>query len=158
MEFVSFEIAKKLKEKGFREKCLAYYDVEDNVGLLHNTQYTCEVLPCQYTDLLQSHNTGEAETQPDNSENCADAPIISQVLMWLRKEKKIFITINIGYCYESDEDPFPTNPTMKPILKGYYYGVWNLDDINDKNGHSEYFESPELAALAGIEFVIENLI
>jgi hypothetical protein len=158
MEFVSFEIAKKLKEKGFREKCLAYYDVEDNVELLHNTQYTYEVLPCQYTDLLQSHNTGEAETQSDDSENCVDAPTIFQVFKWLRKEKKIFITINIGYCYESYEGPFPTNPLSGPILKGYYYGVWDLGNLNDKNGRSEYFESPELAALAGIEFVLENLI
>jgi hypothetical protein len=25
MDFVTFEIAKKLKEKGFKEKCIAYY-------------------------------------------------------------------------------------------------------------------------------------
>ena len=90
--FVTYELAVKLREKGFREKCLAYYDVEDNVGLLYNTQYTDEALPCQYTDLLQSHNTGEAETQPDDSGNCVDAPTISQVMRWLRK-KKIIISI-----------------------------------------------------------------
>lgn len=139
MEFVSFEIAKKLKEKGFREKCLAYYDVEDNVGLLHNTQYTYEVLPCQYTDLLQSHNTGEAETQPDNSENCADAPTISQVLKWLRTEHKIYMYVErdtyhlmFRFVYEKDK------PRGKFISSVY-------DDF-------------EQAALAGIEFVIENLI
>lgn len=36
MEFVTFEIAKKLDEKGFKEKCLAYYDVNDNVGLINS--------------------------------------------------------------------------------------------------------------------------
>lgn len=119
---VPFEISKKLQEKGFKEKCFAYYDVDEN------------------------------------SEYWIDAPTIPQVFKWLREEKKIFITINIAYCYEDDEHPFPTNPEMKPILKGYYYGVWNLDNLNDKNGRSEYFESPEQAALAGIEYVIDNIL
>lgn len=66
-EFVTFELAKKLQEKGFKEKCLAYYDVDDNVGLLYNTQYTNDMLPCQYTDLLASHNTDEAVVSPDDS-------------------------------------------------------------------------------------------
>lgn len=83
---------------------------------------------------------------------------IYDVLKWLREEKKIFVTINIGYCYEIYEIPFPTNPNMEPILKGYYYGIWELDNLNDKNGHSEYFETPEHAALAGIEYVIDKLI
>ena len=157
-DFVSFELAKKLKEKGFKEKCLAYYDVEDNVGLLCNTQYSDEALPCQYTDLLQCHNIGEAETQPDDSGFCVDAPTISQVLKWLREEKKIFIAINIGYCYESYEKPFPTNPKMDPILKGYYYGIWELGNLNDKNAHSKYFEAPEQAAIAGLECCLDNLI
>lgn len=87
-DFVSFEIAKKLKEKGFVEKCLAYYDVEDNVGILFNTQYTYDIFPCQYTDLLQSHNTGTATKQQDDSEYCIDCPTISQVLKWFRKEKQ----------------------------------------------------------------------
>ena len=83
---------------------------------------------------------------------------IYDVLKWLREEKRIFVAINIGYCYESDERPFPTNSKMEPILKGYYYGIWELDNLNDKNGRSEYFEKPELATLAGIEDVIDNIL
>ena len=98
MDFVSFEIANKLKEKGFREKCLTYYDVVDNVGLLYNTQYTNDLSPCQYTDLLQSHNTDVSAYLSDDSEYCVDAPTISQVLKWLRDEKGIHITICVcGY-------------------------------------------------------------
>ena len=85
-------------------------------------------------------------------------PTISQVLKWLREKKKIFVAINIGYCYESYEIPFPTNHEMEPILKGYYYGIWELDNLNDKNARSEYFEDYEQAALAGIEYVLDNLI
>lgn len=123
-DFVPFELAVKLKEKGF--------DWETS------NMYERNIIACRYEDYPK--------------------PTISQVLKWLREEKKIFMTINIVYCYEDDENPFPTNPEMKPILKGYYYGVWNLDNLNDKNGRSEDFESPELAAIAGIEYVLNNLI
>lgn len=120
-DFVTFKIAKKLKEKGFDWLNISTYNPKTRVRNNYNK------------------------------------PTISQVLKWLREEKKIFIAINIGYCYESYEKPFPTNPKMEPILKGYYYGVWDLGNLNDKNGRSEYFESHELAALAGIEYAL-NLI
>ena len=94
-EFVPFEIAKKIKEKGFKEKCLTYYDVIDNVELLYNTQYTNDLSPCQYTDLLQSHNTDVTAYQSDDSEYCVDAPTISQVLNWLRDEKQLYIDVGI---------------------------------------------------------------
>lgn len=151
-DFVSFELAKKLKEKGFKEKCIAYYwekinerrplfVLEDNMP-----EYGLNLL-----DLLSNHNQAEWSS-------FIDAPTIHQVLKWLRKEKGLFVTINIGYCYETNEIPFPNNPKIEPILKGYYYGIWELDNLNDKNAHSEYFESPELAAIAGIKYVLDNLI
>lgn len=145
MDFVNFSIAKKLKEKGFKQKCLAYYDVEDNVGLLYNTQYTDEALPCQYTDLLQCHNTGEAETQPDDSGFCVDAPTISQVLKWLREKKKIFIEV---YMYNNH----------------YLWEIYNTEIVDvDMTQKSEKYSEEEYltyedAALAGIEYVLDNLI
>lgn len=139
-DFVTFEIAVKLKGKGFKEKCLAYYDEEDNVGLLYNTQYTDEALPCQYTDLLQCHNTDEAETQPDDSENCVDAPTISQVLKWLREEKKIFVEISCIYT-----DYFPTIRLLDYHQTDYIRG-----DI--------IYSTYEKAALAGIEYVLDYLL
>lgn len=141
-EFVPFELAKKLKEKGFKEKCLAYYDVEDNVGLLYNTQYTDEALPCQYTDLLQCHNTGEAETQPDDSGFCVDAPTISQVLKWLREEKNI----HIGFGY---------TPRKK-----WRHVVMYMDDrfYNKPTLTVDGFLKIEQAAIAGIEYVLDKMI
>lgn len=145
-DFVSFEIAKKLEEKGFKEKCLTYYDVNDNVELLYNTQYTDYMLPCQYTDLLQCHNTGEAEIQPDDSDFCVDAPTISQVLKWLRKEKKIHINIGIYpngwkfYCCSCEK---------------HNNGKFGDYDICEPLG---LYNSYEAAAIAGIEYVINNLI
>lgn len=127
-DFVTYELAVKLKEKGFPQDGFIGYD--------------------EFRTLC---------IRDEHSIICA-SPTISQVLKWLKKEKNIFIAINIGYCYESYEKPFPTNPKMEPILKGYYYGVWDLGNLNDKNARSEYFESDELAAIAGIEYVLNNLI
>ena len=136
-DFVTFELAKKLKEKGFNEICFNYYEPLKHCINQINTPWTNKI--------------GEPF-------GVITAPTIFQVLKWLRREKGLFVTINIGYCYETDVKPFPTNPKMEPILKGYYYGIWELDNLNDKNAHSEYFESPELAAIAGIKYVLDNLI
>ena len=170
MDFVDFDLAKKLKEKGFDYKCLFVYNKEQIInpevvktfgelsddGYYELTKegggkldwdfvYVNNYQLIQYRDVLIPREM-------------IKAPTISQVLKWLREEKKIFVAINIGYCYESDEIPFPTNPKMEPILKGYYYGVWELDNLNDKKSYSEYFKDYEQAALAGIEYVLDNLI
>ena len=137
-EFVTFDIANILNEKGFREKCLAYYDVLDNVGLLYNTQYTDDISPCQYTDLLFSHNSGEGK-QTDDSEYCVDAATIEQVLTWIRKEKKIHIIISASY----DEN--------------YWWEVRDFNRVTSYFDDNE-FDSYEQASLSGIKYVIENLI
>lgn len=141
-DFVSFELAQRLKEKGFADKCLTYYDVKDNVGILFNTQYTDDISPCQYTDLLQSHNNGTATKQQDDSEYCIDCPTISQVLKWLREEKKIHI--GIGY-----------SPRKK-----WRYVVMYMDDrfYNRATLAVDGFLKFELAALAGIDYSLDNLI
>lgn len=143
MEIVPFEIAKKLKEKGFKEKCLAYYDINDNVGLLYNTQYSDEYSPCQYTDLLQSHNTDTTVAQPDDSENCCDAPAISQVLKWLRKTHNLFIVVFLN----DDSD----NPVTFEIYKG-------VECVTDY--HIKYYPLDEWskAEIDAIEYVLDNLI
>lgn len=152
-DFVTFEIAKKLNEKGFREKCLTYYDVDDNVGLLYNTQYSNEMLPCQYTDLLMSHNTSEGR-QPDDSDNCVDTPTISQVLKWMREEKKLYLCPCVITDYDDDFGP--------------HYTWWSFIVVNIESGDSicrDYehvvdnrYKSFEQAALAGIEYVLDNFI
>lgn len=142
MEVVSFEIAKKLKEKGFREKCLLHY--ESNGGFYSNSINTYD-RPNQeldYSDFLKCFNEG-------NSIGLIDTPTISQVLKWLREECGIFIIV----------EPDILSPgyklTFTPRVKFYIKG-------EEDEGFSEYLtyrrDSHELAALAGIEYVIDNLI
>lgn len=71
-DYVSFEIAQKLKENWFREKCkLHYYDDTKDRYASSNPQ---------------CYNYGG---------NTSDAPTISHVLKWLRNEKKIHLCIDI---------------------------------------------------------------
>lgn len=150
MDFVDFNLAKKLDEKGFREKCLAYYDVEDNVGLLYNTQYTDEALPCQYTDLLQCHNTGEAESQIDDSGFCIDAPTIPQVLDWLRKEHHLhFEVVAAAYGYNLIISDTPDKGGTDR-----YYSHANDDGPNDGSAWDEHKD----CIMYGIEYALDNLI
>lgn len=82
MEVVSFEIAKKLKEKGFREKTLGGYMLP--IKLPH--------FPLTYS--LKDWN---------KADDCYSAPTISQVLKWLRDERNIHIKIAVwteGWYYE----------------------------------------------------------
>ena len=85
-EFCDYETSVALKELGFREKCPTYYDTEDNVGLLFNTQWTSDYMPCQFTDCLESHNSN---TSDDNS--YVDAPTIYQAQKWLREKMGILL-------------------------------------------------------------------
>ena len=140
MDFVTFEIAKRLKEKGFDEECLAYYTSE--YTLYNNKVVLCDdkylnVSEIDYEDCLYSYNT-----QKDKSlSTIVDAPRVSQVLKWLREEKNIHICI--GY---SDN-----------INAMWDYEVTLLDGALYQNSDFGY-KSYEEAVLAGIEYVLDNLI
>lgn len=71
MDFVLFEMAKKLKEKGFSEEVIKYYGKHENM-------FDCNP-PLDMNDYGYRYS----------------APTISQVLKWLRKKKNIHITIDV---------------------------------------------------------------
>ena len=121
-DFVPFEIAKKLKEKGFDCSCIGHY--------VNNQLYIAHYLNAFHSDKDES----------------LDAPTISQVLKWLREEKKIHIIVEI-----SDS--------------GWYYTLYpNVRWENGKLKSDKYIMSfkhkvsYEQAALAGIDYVLDNLI
>lgn len=118
-DFVPFELAKKLKYKGFPQRAFGSYDM---VGPTYfsDGRFFKDGCIC-YKD--------EAYT----------APTISQVLKWLRDEKKIHIQITV---YEN----------------GWYFEVWQYDESPAIKFQSEDCDSYEQAALAGIEYCLDNLI
>lgn len=133
-DFVSFEIAKKLKEKGFQEECLCHYV---DVDLVYNIES-----PIANNQLLFCHNKYDNIWHRDNY----DAPTISQVLKWLRKEKKMHIIVEIsdsGWYYTI----YPSIRWENGILKSDKY----IMSFKNKDSY-------EAAALSGIEYVLNNFI
>ena len=134
-DFVSFEIAKKLKEKGFREPCFGWYHpsgvcVYGYLTLLIANQSDCR--GCDYDDLLESHN----------DDKHIDAPTISQVLQWLREEKNILLAPNPA-CFKED-------CCLSWDCDVWAYGNYNHCCVD--------YKTYEKASIAGIEYVINNLI
>ena len=127
-DFVPFEIAKKLKEKGYPQRpdyfnYSSYYD---------------------WDGLRKIHSLSNASVWFDPNikrDNIYFAPTISQVLKWLREEKKIYLELVIEVDAEYMCDIYKFD--VKPI---------------ECIGSTDYFKTYELAALAGIEYVIDNLI
>ena len=137
-DFVTFEIAKKLREKGFREECIAYYHTDGEL-LYNRDQYRGG----NYKSLLRSYNS-----LPKNPIGCEqiDAPTIYQVMKWLFDKKQLFVNISCNLC-----DEF-----------GLFFAIykkgeetWEACGLDDN-----YYNKPEEAALAGIEYVLDldNLI
>jgi hypothetical protein len=84
-DFCDYDTCVALKELGFREKCVAYYDADDNVGLLYNTVW---YEPSQVFDMSMSHNTENYE-----GENFIDAPTLYEAQKWLREAHNLHIEI-----------------------------------------------------------------
>lgn len=138
-DFVGYDLAVKLKEKGFKEKCIANYWEKINE---HTPSFLVEdnmKEDVSILDLLSNHNS--AEWSP-----FIDAPTISQVLKWLRKEKNIHIEVW-----------WQTKYTAKN-LKGFQFVVTPICENPQSETDLELYCDYETAAIKGIEYVIDNLI
>lgn len=128
-DFVPYELAVKLKEKGFPQRpdyfnYSSYYD---------------------WDGLRKIHSLSNASVCFDpniSKDNIYFAPTISQVLKWLREEKKIFIHIDV---YTNDKFD-------------YFFGIavqgdetWEMMYVGEED-----YRTYELAALAGINYIIDN--
>lgn len=132
MEFVSFEIAKKLKDLGYNIPFFFFYRTDDR--LIHHAMVSNPLVYGEHID-----------------NEVVIAPTISQVLDWLGSEKQIYILV----------EPFPSMATKDKVCWSWSF-KWNSDGINidhtfpDADGFV-YLTSKE-ATLAGIEYALNNLI
>ena len=130
-DFVSYDIAVKLKEKGFKEECIAYYTTDMN--FFYNTTLNSYVV------------TGFKSFNSNPNSICwkrIDVPTISQVLKWLRENKKLHVSImtfmfRAGWCYEVVR--LGENPKLVAA-------------------HRNSYNTYEKAAIAGVNYCLENLI
>ena len=133
-DYVSFETAKLLKEKGFDEYTLAYYD-----------------------------ETGIFEYDPDFLPNgllCptfCSAPTLGKTMKWLREMHNIHIGDNITYT----ENPEKFPPKYYVYVSDTKTGDTLIKKeccLAQKNLTPKSFDSPEEACEAAIKYCLENLI
>jgi hypothetical protein len=130
-DFAPFELAVKLKEKGFPQRpdyfnYSSYYD---------------------WDGLRKIHSLSNASVWFDpniSRDNIYFAPTISQVLKWLFDKKQLFVNIDCNIY-----NKFGLFFTI--YKKGEE--TWETCGFDDN-----YYNKPEEAALAGIEYVLDNLI
>lgn len=128
-DYVSFETAKLLKEKGFDCNTNCYY-IEDFKDLY-------------YSPIRQNHNKRIINNEFDIDINIPSgkmsAPTLQMTMKWLREVHKIFISIqqhmDMSYVWYAYEDGAP---------KGW-----------DRESHNSTYEE---ACKAAIKYCLENLI
>ena len=145
MEFVNKQLALKLKEKGFDKPCFGWYHITTPPGAFEGRLQLNEShrMGLNYQHLLSRH-INEYSPNP----NLVNAPTIEQVLEWLREEKKIYV--GIAYMPKIGDNTDFYYPTIQKI------GDFEPTHFGDND--DEIFNSYEYAAIAGIEYVIDNLI
>ena len=127
-DYVSFETAKLLKEKGFDGVTEKYY-------LKYKGEY-----------ILVSRGTAE---HPDSS---IDVPTLQMAMKWLREVHNIHINIDIHYLHFSNQ-----NGWMYIITKILENGTDYIDSEGDEND-KYFYSTYEQATEAAIKYTLENLI
>lgn len=154
-DFIPFELAVKLRKKGFRENCIGYYDY---AGEFH---YNCESA-ISNREIYFCHNKYDNIWHSD----LADTPTISQVLKWLRKKNidveieaatgMLGIKVYIPYICTYTEFTLETSPDVIRYRQKKFSPTARLPhEIIPAHVH---FKKWEDAALVGIEYVLDNLI
>ena len=127
-DYVIFEIAKKLKEKGFDYPCIAHYDINKELKVVIREPIFW------HSDVL----------------SYIDAPTISQVLKWLRDVHYLhFEVVGAAYGYNLIISDTPNKGGTDR-----YYSHAKDDGPNDGGAWDEY----EDCVMYGIEYVLDNLI
>lgn len=150
MKFVDKQLALKLKEKGYDRPCFGWYHITTPPGAfegrlnLNESYYRGET----YHRLLKRH-INEYTTNP----NLVNAPTIEQVLEWLREDKKIHISIDVLSSMNKNFMCKQEPRLIFDVRVSYFKEeIFNYHELAEP-----YFKYDD-AAIAGIEYVINNLI
>lgn len=132
-DYVSFEVAKLLRDKGFDIKCRYYYIQTKEMFEIDTKYHTA--LTTQ--ELLDLQIIGEKEDR-------YAAPTQAMVMKWLREVHKLYIEIT------------PSSKTNEFIVDSYRIDIVTrfFDTIYVSSGYNTYEEACE----AAIKYCLEHLI
>ena len=131
-DFVNFKLAMKLKEKGFPQLKKGTLAMYNEVG--------------EWFSLARYLDEDEYCFDDFDERDCV-CPTIAQVLKWLREQKKINIEI---FLYNGTYSYYVKSVTQ--ICEDFSHQC-----LNDDTTEEEY-DSYEEAVIAGIEYVLNDLI
>ena len=131
--YVSHEVAKLLKDKGFNEPCVGYYSPEGKLKLLTY-----------------------AETNSEWFKNTS-APTQQMACDWIEEEYGIFIQINRDNQYYEGREVIAV--TKEDIERGhmtmYYARVFDKYSVSNT---TEHYDSIESAYNEALKYVLTNLV
>ena len=139
MEIVSFDIAKKLKEKGFTISTKDIIGMYNELGVFHTLTTSADYITCDNNVKYRCYYNYD-----DFDDNDFVAPTVSQALKWLRENHKLDISTKPYPCEDGVMWEYEVR-CCSPIL---------VFVIVNKTG----FKKPEQAALTAIDYVLDNLI
>jgi len=152
-DYVSFETAKLLKEKGFSENTACKYAGEGGITEKWYDDYRERVLRFDLKEGYLIEPPMEYKDQYEIIGNTISAPTLQMAVKWLREDKKILISI---FCH---------------IDKGYWFCIQHFIDLPYKFATSEsihrkeeilgkiqYYDTYEQACEAAIKYCLKNLI
>ena len=140
-DYVSFETAKLLKEKGFNEKCISVYH-DGELQLVSSLGIFCGE---GYGEQILTYTNSECEWSPI----MISAPTLQMAMKWLREVHNLHCSVDYDY------------------VLGWYCQITSLKETVEydyeemKRYHPEIdngFSSSEKACEAAIKYCLENLI
>lgn len=156
-DYVSFETAKLLKEKGFKEMCDSLY----GLAYMHNGKYIDEDEEYE----LESEGRGSEielveggmvynlwHTNNKDSKHEYSRPTLQRAMKWLRKEHSLHI-ITLPYA-PIDRPPYHPGEADIVYFAQIFKGVIPIDEV----GRNITKLLPEEACDAAIKYCLENLV
>ena len=150
--YVSFEIAKLLKERGFDEMCQKVY--------MHNGQLLWAQLFMEGESfvnnksikLVADYNDWITDTQGDYAYLC---PTLYMTLTWLRKAHNIYIYATPWY--HEEENPLKKGE-YNPVFDGWGYNISNLttNAVIAESDEDNLYSTPEQACEIAIKYYLEK--
>ena len=140
-DYVSFEVAKLLKEKGFDGECREFW--KDWNGEIR-------LCSCNRAHIFDYCHNSMLERYNDTEETNIAAPTLQMAMKWLRKNYGIHIT---GVPNGIGENVF-----YMGIYRKYDYGWTYISDCLDEEYKEAEFYTPEEACEAAIKYCLKNLI
>lgn len=134
-DYVSYEIAELLKEKGFDEHCRTYYQDERFV----------DDVCTKYYQWNSKSPFGQIS-----------APTHQMTMKWLREVHHIEISITFGFPFIDGKQQYKYFWSVVKVYNNHL--EYPMDDPNNATYNEEIADSYEQAVEAGIKYCLKNLI